>query len=95
MCVVWSQGTILFCFRSFGFWYTVSLCSSGCPRILSVDQAGLELLNSQKSACLRLHLCLLGAEIKGTHHHQLTKRQLFGVGSRLPLCASWGLNSGH
>jgi hypothetical protein len=49
---------VLFCFVLF-FRYRVSLCSPGCPRAHSVDQAGLELRNLPASASqvLRLKAC--------------------------------------
>jgi hypothetical protein len=40
--------SFVFCF--FVFWDRVSLCSPGCPRTHSVDQAGLELRNPPASA---------------------------------------------
>jgi hypothetical protein len=38
------------------FWDRVSLCSPGCPRTHSVDQAGLKLRNSSASASRVLEL---------------------------------------
>lgn len=47
-----------------------TLCSSGWPRTCYVHQVGLELT---RSAC---H-CLLGAGIKGSHHHSLPRTVIF------------------
>jgi hypothetical protein len=53
----------LFCFV---FWDRVSLCSPGCPRTHSVDQAGLELRNPPASASrvLGLKVCATNAQQK-------------------------------
>jgi len=48
MSRILKHSTILFYF--WFFWDRVSLCSSGCPRTHSVDQAGLELKNLPVSA---------------------------------------------
>jgi hypothetical protein len=54
--LVWFFFFFFFCFffffffLVFFFWDRVSLCSPGCPRTHSVDQAGLELRNSPASA---------------------------------------------
>ena len=46
----------------------VSLCSPGCSRTRSVDQAGLELTEIHS---------LLSAGIKGVHHHHPATLSLF------------------
>jgi hypothetical protein len=57
----------VFCFVLFVFVFRdrVSLCSPGCPRIHSVDQAGLELRNPPASASqvLGLKVCAATAQL--------------------------------
>jgi hypothetical protein len=55
-----------FLFVWFGFWDRVSLCSPGCIRTHSVDQAGLELRNPPASASrvLGLKVCATTADYK-------------------------------
>ena len=71
-----------FCLVDLVFQDRVSLCSPGCPRTHSVDQAGLEL----RSACLYLPK----AGIKGRCHHRPAQSffffffpSIFGLGFSL------------
>jgi hypothetical protein len=62
--LVWF-GLVWFGLVWFFFWDRVSLCSSGCPRTHSVDQAGLELRNLPASASrvLGLKVCTTSARL--------------------------------
>jgi hypothetical protein len=54
---------VCLCCFLFPFQDKVSLCSLGCPRTHSADQAGLEL--TERSACF----CLPRIGVKDVHHH--------------------------
>ena len=58
----------------FGFRDRVSLCSLGCPRTCSVDQAGLKLRDLPASVCLSC------AGFKGVCHHCQAKNADFEGG---------------
>jgi hypothetical protein len=79
-----SKTLFLFCFVFLGFFFfflvfvfvfldRVSLCSSGCPGIHVVDQAGLELRNLPASASqvLRLKVC---TPLPGQKKHSLAQK---------------------